>query len=578
MILIYFILYNYQTSLSTDQRGLLYGQANSYSKLILRERRSSVVKTRSSKRIYRIVNAIFLLSLLILSTSQASSVSAGEVAKVDITYEVDYVSEVDAAPVFADVPESHWALNWIEHLYNAGITSGCGTNPLIYCPEQTVTRAQMAIFLERGMNSSIFTPPAGTGAIFADVPLSYWAVNWIEKLYTDGITAGCSTNPLIYCPDNPVTRSEMAIFLLRAKYGASYIPPGVGTTTGFNDVPFTHWAAVWIKQLAVEGITTGCGDGNYCPEDLVTRAQMAMFLVRTFNLPELYNLTIHAFHDYDGNGSQEEGELNLEGIVNITSAGTCTTGVDGKCEIEGVPAGSYNVSVTDDRNVEQYEKMRYILPSVSEVRTIAQGLSVKVVGNTEVNESLGHGYLTLPYSPELTIRHITYEDLNGNYFDNQVRDWRGVTKLRLYYDGNEDSVYDWHPGWDIGWGINAEKCNMPVYAAAPGKVSSLGPINENGGGSVRLTHQDDRMTDYAHLGEIIVFLTQQVVRGQYLGSTFCGWNEPHLHWELMGKTGEGRLQWDYWRVPICRDPLDPNSLDFLTTACNNQPYAAEYFK
>jgi hypothetical protein len=50
-------------------------------------------------------------------------------------------------------------------------------------------------------------------------------------------------------------------------------------------VPTTYWAAAWIKQLAAESITTGCGSGNYCPEDSVTRAQMAVFLVRTFNLP-----------------------------------------------------------------------------------------------------------------------------------------------------------------------------------------------------------------------------------------------------------------------------------------------------
>jgi Zn-dependent metalloprotease len=192
---------------------------------------------------------------------------------------------LQGASTFADVPATHWASSWINRLYNAGITSGCSTNPLNYCPEDSVTRAQMAIFLERGMNGSAFTPPAGTGAVFADVPLSYWSVDWIEKLFADGITSGCGINPLIYCPDNPVTRSQMAIFLLRAKYGAAYIPPAVGSSTGFNDVPVTHWAAAWIKQLAAEGITTGCGSGNYCPEDSVTRAQMAVFLVRTFNLP-----------------------------------------------------------------------------------------------------------------------------------------------------------------------------------------------------------------------------------------------------------------------------------------------------
>ena len=185
--------------------------------------------------------------------------------------------------IFADVPLDHWAASWIVRLYQAGITSGCGTNPLIYCPEQSVTRAQMAIFLERGIRGPAYIPTAATGTVFTDVPSSHWAAAWIEKLAADGITTGCGGGN--YCPDNNVTRAQMAIFLLRSKHGAAYVPPPVGGTTGFADVPINHWAAAWIKQLAAEGITTGCGSGNYCPEDSVTRAQMAVFLVRTFNLP-----------------------------------------------------------------------------------------------------------------------------------------------------------------------------------------------------------------------------------------------------------------------------------------------------
>jgi hypothetical protein len=77
----------------------------------------------------------------------------------------------------------------------------------------------------------------------------------------------------------------MAVFLLRSKYGASYTPPDVGAGTGFGDVPPSYWAAAFVKQLVAEGITVGCGGGNYCPEQPVTRAQMAVFLVRTFSLP-----------------------------------------------------------------------------------------------------------------------------------------------------------------------------------------------------------------------------------------------------------------------------------------------------
>jgi hypothetical protein len=68
--------------------------------------------------------------------------------------------------------------------------------------------------------------------------------------------------------------------LLRAKHGADYQPP---EPTGlFNDVDTSNWAAAWIEQLAAEGVTSGCGNGNYCPDDIMTRAQMAVFLVRTF--------------------------------------------------------------------------------------------------------------------------------------------------------------------------------------------------------------------------------------------------------------------------------------------------------
>ena len=61
---------------------------------------------------------------------------------------------------------------------------------------------------------------------------------------------------------------------------ASYTPPAVGSSTGFIDVETYYWAAAWIKQLAAEGITGGCGSGNYCPEAAVTRAQMAVFLLK----------------------------------------------------------------------------------------------------------------------------------------------------------------------------------------------------------------------------------------------------------------------------------------------------------
>ncbi|PWB73276.1 MAG: hypothetical protein C3F07_09920 [Anaerolineales bacterium] len=183
---------------------------------------------------------------------------------------------------FGDVSTTYWAYNFIERLYNAGITGGCTTTPLNYCPDSTVTRAQMAVFLLKGVHGSNYTPPAVGGSTgFADVPTTYWAAPWIKQLAAEGITGGCGGGN--FCPDTPVTRAQMAVFLLKSKHGVSYVPPAA--TGVFADVPVGYWADKWIEQLAAEGITGGCGGGNYCPDTPVTRAQMAVFLVKTFNLP-----------------------------------------------------------------------------------------------------------------------------------------------------------------------------------------------------------------------------------------------------------------------------------------------------
>jgi hypothetical protein len=186
---------------------------------------------------------------------------------------------------FDDVPPSHAFFSWIEALFDAGITGGCSTTPPLYCPGDSVTRGQMAVFLERGIRGAGFQPPAGTG-VFADVPAGHLFAGWIEQLARDGVTGGCDSNPPRYCPDDATTRGQMALFLLRAKHGAGFAPPAA-TGTMFADVPASHPFAAFIEQLAREGITGGCSSSPalYCPDSAVTRGQMAVFLVRTFSLP-----------------------------------------------------------------------------------------------------------------------------------------------------------------------------------------------------------------------------------------------------------------------------------------------------
>jgi hypothetical protein len=74
----------------------------------------------------------------------------------------------------------------------------------------------------------------------------------------------------------------MAVFLLKAEHGSSYVPPACAGIYG--DVPCPSTFANWIEQLNTENITSGCGGGNYCPSANNTRGQMAVFMTKTFGL------------------------------------------------------------------------------------------------------------------------------------------------------------------------------------------------------------------------------------------------------------------------------------------------------
>ena len=112
---------------------------------------------------------------------------------------------------FDDIAQGQWWIRYTEQLADLEITAGCATNPPQYCPNQPVTRAQMASFLVRAFQ----LPPAQTPAGFADTEGNTHTAN-IDVLAAAGITVGCSTDPLQYCPNQPVTRAQMATFLNRA--------------------------------------------------------------------------------------------------------------------------------------------------------------------------------------------------------------------------------------------------------------------------------------------------------------------------------------------------------------------------
>jgi predicted outer membrane repeat protein len=180
---------------------------------------------------------------------------------------------------FLDVGPTHPFRAFVNTLVRNAVTSGCGSGN--YCPDFSVLREQMAIFLLRSKEGAAYTPPACTMPVFADVPCSSPFAIWINELVARSVTAGCGGGN--YCPASPVTREQMAVFLLVTLEGSSYLPPAC-VSPSFSDVPCSSGFARWIEELVRRGITAGCGGGNYCPASPVTRGQMAVFLVATFSL------------------------------------------------------------------------------------------------------------------------------------------------------------------------------------------------------------------------------------------------------------------------------------------------------
>lgn len=186
---------------------------------------------------------------------------------------------------FNDVPVDHWAYEYIEILYQNGYIAGCSSDPPLYCPEDTMTRAESAVFVERGIHSADFLPKDPTEQIFADVPLNEWFSKWSAGLWHDGFTAGCGVNPIIYCPLQEHTIAEGSVFYLRMLHGQSFNPPN--PTGIFIDVPINEWYAGWIEAAYTAEILLPCEtepELRACPQDPLTRAMGAYMMVNAKGL------------------------------------------------------------------------------------------------------------------------------------------------------------------------------------------------------------------------------------------------------------------------------------------------------
>ena len=169
---------------------------------------------------------------------------------------------------FSDISGSH--APFIRDIAEQGITVGCGGSR--YCPDRLVTRGQMATFLLRAEGNHA---PRWENR-YEDVSTSHTHAPDINAIGHAEWTAGCNNANTKFCPSKSVTRAEMATFIIRAHPSLEPDPEG----NRFNDVSESSSHRPFINALSDAGITVGCGNGSYCPDRPVTRAEMGTFLSR----------------------------------------------------------------------------------------------------------------------------------------------------------------------------------------------------------------------------------------------------------------------------------------------------------
>ncbi len=169
-------------------------------------------------------------------------------------------------------PDPFWDDNGSVHepalteLKALGVYHGCSSQ--VSCFEDELSRWAMAVLVDRALGL------APTSEDFFTDDDELWARGHIDRLAAAGITNGCE--PGLFCPEDSITRAEFAVMLRRA-----FSFPDA-TTDYFADDD-GHWAEAAFNSLAEAGVTLGCREAAFCPDDVLTRGQAASLLLRAID-------------------------------------------------------------------------------------------------------------------------------------------------------------------------------------------------------------------------------------------------------------------------------------------------------
>ena len=208
-----------------------------------------------------VLAALIVAASLLAHVSSAAAQQGGE--------------DQEDARTYPDTPTDTYYSEPVAQLAEQGVFAGtlCESG---FCPHEAIDRKTMAVWVVRMLDGQ--EPASVSESSFSDVDVDSFYAPFIERMFEIGVTRGCGDGSG-FCPDRPVTRAEMAVFLSRA-----YDLPD-GPDPGFSDVPVDARYATDVAKLAASGITKGCGDGSgFCPGRDTSRAQMATFLWRATGL------------------------------------------------------------------------------------------------------------------------------------------------------------------------------------------------------------------------------------------------------------------------------------------------------
>ena len=223
-----------------------------------------------------------------MSRDAAQKVITGQSAALGLVGLAYPLPASDFSDVTSSTSDPYWALWEIEAVYAAGIVKGYDDGT--YKPTDPVTRDQMAVYMSRALAGGDAAVPTGPAtATFPDVATDYWAFRYIEYAVDQDVVKGYDDGT--YKPADQVDRGQMSVFVARAVAAPAerpelpgYTPP---ITPTFPDVPTSFWAFKYVEYIAQDsvGVTKGYPDGDYHPEYVCTRDQMAVYVARAFKLP-----------------------------------------------------------------------------------------------------------------------------------------------------------------------------------------------------------------------------------------------------------------------------------------------------